>query len=276
MDQMEFNSKEEAFDFIRKLYINFYEENKNDFSERRFAQQINISQSVLNTLRNGRKKDIEPEISTKLLRGMNKDTYIRPVLAALLPETSREFFYEKTLPSKTEFIELEKNELGHLADLYTSKTYGHLLAVIFSTDNITVEELKALSEKNETLLQDLEEQGIIDISKGVIHPSPIIKKILNTKKMQFNLSKTIDHAELILNLINPYRVERNKENGYCCTVVAGFHKEDMPEVGKILEEARRRLCELSEKRPGGRLKIGVTMASAQLFEAKKHNKELIQ
>ena len=240
----EFSTKKEATDFVSKCYKDFYKRNitSRKFTERLFAKKINVSSSLLNDLRNGNKKALEVESNIKILKGIGKEEMIIPTLKVISPECYK-ILYEDGRPDPNKFVLIdEKNEFKEFVKLYTSKIYGHILSVIFTdvNDEVTVEDINKISLNGASLLAELEERGILEVSNGIVKPSKKLRLLLGNKGIELSQSKTLEQTELFLNIINPHDLEKSKEPGYNSTLTLRLHKEDFAEIMSMLEKVREK------------------------------------
>ena len=273
MDKV-FADKTEVVQFIGGLYKSFYKENsgKHGFSERSFSTQINVSQSVLNNLRNGYKKKLEPENATKILRGMDKTEFIEPALQTLLPE-SRGVLFKDTICEKNQASLIDKKDMSELVDFLTSKSYGHILSVVLTgmdKEDVTVEHIKRISPDGEMLLNNLVEASILEVTEqNIVRFSEKVRKIFNNKKIQFDLNQTKKISELFHSIINPFLIERDQDIGYISTCTGCFHKEDIPEYINLCQEFRKKFLALEQKNPGGDIKLGLSILGVSLYNPYK-------
>ena len=273
------NNNEDVVAFIGKLYRNFYNEKilaGTSFSERGFAKKISVSQSLLNNLRNSYKKNIHLEIAIRILKGINKSEYIDPVLDILSPG-SREAFFKNTVRSREQTVLLEKEDVGKLVDLLTSKVYGHILSLILTEsdkDNTTVEHIKNISPDGDLLLKILVDDGILEITEGnnIVRFTPKTRKVFKNKKIQLDLPNMVKYTEMLCSVINPFLIERDQDVGYNSASTECFHKEDIPEIIDMCQEFRNRFIEIAKRSPGGDIKLALAILAAPLYNPYKYKK----
>ena len=254
-----FENRQEAISFVIESYKQFYEKNqdKGNFSERKFAQQINVSQSSLNSLRNEDKKEIDFEIIIKILRGIGREYAIGPISATLLPEYHNEVKYQDTLP-QDRFI-VDKNEYSELINLSVTHPYGLIISLVCAGPDVTVEEIKNISSQGEDLLQDLVKRDILQISNNaIVRLSKRIRKIL--KKIEVlhinDIEVGLRYIRFLTSISNSYKVKHDEQPGHIRVGLDTFHEKDLPEVIKIYDDADRKASTIARNRPGGTIRLG--------------------
>ena len=278
MSDLEFKSKEEATKFVVDSYSNFYRNNndKNGFSERKFASEINIPQSSLNTLRNNTQKELHPNMATKILKAIGLIDAIEPVVMALMPEYCKEIKYKSTVPSKEIYSHVEKKEYEDLSKLYFSKVYGLIISNVFACGEettTTIEEIESIVPNARELLDELVQMDILEISNGLVTPSQKIKTLLGGRKIYMELDDSVDHTIYLLSQMNQDQIKKNKLPGGCKSILGSFHDKDIPKVIAIREKAMKEILELSEARPGGSNKLAVIDVVVPLNACPKSKKE---
>lgn len=275
-ENVTFTTKEDATKILSECYRSFYKENVGGhFSERSFSHKINVSSSILNDLRNGHKKVVEPATAMKVLKGIGREDLMASMLKTLSPGIHK-VLYAFTRPSENQFAKIEENdELMELANLYTSKTYGHILSVIFADLNVevTVEDINSISS-NEEKLKSLEEKGILEISDGIVKPSKKIKDLLGDRGIQLSPRKVVEQAELFLNIFDPYALEENKKFGHHSTLTALLNEKNTFKLLVMFEDFRKTVCDFILENSGGDIRVGIALLlTPLLYRADNDNKD---
>ena len=276
---MEFNSKEEVTNTVKKLYCEFYERKKDNFvkrerpfSEHKFSQKIGVAQPILNSLRHGGRKELSVEISTKILKGIGKDEYIDPVSRFLTPETHRNIISQNSFTEDFQYKKKEGERINDIFHFLTSKKIlGRILAVV-SAGHTTLRDIKNITTEAEPLLQELVKVNLLEVSKNKeVKFTKEIKDLMKKGKLHFSFSRLVDYASMLGDQMNPVLVEKNKEAGYGTVLVCNVHKEDMSKAFAIVDKCRKEIAELADENPGGKLKFAWTLLGITLYDPDKYD-----
>ena len=272
-----FSNKEDATTCVKKLYDKYYHEHSSDssFSERSFARSIGISQSLLNSLRNDDRKEINANNAIKILKGIGKIKLIKPVLNSLLPE-SKEIFYEQMMYGEDKAALLKKEDMNGLVDLMLTKDYVHILTIVLtgmSQENTKVDHIKKISPDGEIHLKNLVDIDVLEITEdNTVRFSKNIKNAIKGRKIQFNLNQSVEYSILMHGIMNCTLVERTQEIGFGSVVTGCYHKENIPEYIALHQEFRDKLEALEKRRPGGNIKMATSILGVTLYNPYKYEK----
>ncbi|MCY4523935.1 MAG: hypothetical protein OXB84_04270 [Halobacteriovoraceae bacterium] len=275
-------NREKATALVKKLYDNYYKENIEDssFSERSFARKAEVSQSLLNTLRNGDRKEINAENAVKILVGIKKEEYINPVLSVLSPTTKR--LYEESKKNILKHsVQTEDGDVNKIAKLSYTKTYGHILAIVMigmEHEDTTVEHINNISPDGELLLNNLIEMGVLEIVKNnIVRPTEKIRSFFKNKKMYLDLPETAEYAKMLLdNVFNAHLVEKNKEAGGCTVITGRYSLEKISKILSKIEDLMKYIYEPEEDLREEHLKMAWTFMGTSLYDPRKYKKSIKQ
>ena len=274
-------TREEATALVKKLYDNYYKENIEDssFSERSFSRKAEVSQSLLNTLRNGDRKEISAENAVKILVGMKKEEYINPILSVLSPQSTKILYEESKKDILKHSIRAEDGDINKIAKLSYTKTYGHILAVIMvgmEKEDTTVEHINNISPDGELLLNNLIEMGILEIVKNnIVRPTEKVRYFFKDKKMYLDLPETAEYAKMLLdNVFNAHLVEKNKEAGGCSVITGRYGLKKISKIISMMKELMDYIYEPEENLEEGYLKMAWTLMGTSLYDPRKYKKSL--
>ena len=231
---MEFHSKEEITSTVKRLYCDFYERKKENhikgeaFSEQKFAQSINVPQPILNNLRHGGRKELSMEVSTKILKGIEKEEYIDPISKFLMPETHRNLFTQNNFTK--DFNYKEERRINDISYFIKSEKFGPILALV-STGYTTVRHIKNKTTEAEFFLDELVAEKIVVITKKrEIKFTNEFMKLANEDKLDSSFPGIVDYNLMLAAQMNPVLVKKNKEAGYAATVVQRIPKSILPQA----------------------------------------------